>query len=83
MIEFVYALVCSKCINNGDVDIKEVMEFVEHIFGIDTGDFYRTYVELRQRNNRTKFLDRLKASLLAKMDEDDEKDFIDPLAKRK
>jgi hypothetical protein len=82
LTELVYAIVCSKSINDGNVDIKEVMEFVESIFGIDTGDFYRTYVELRLRTKRTKYLDNLVVSLTEKMDNDDEKDKHDPLARK-
>lgn len=83
LTELVYALAHTDCVNNGKADIKDIAEFVEAVLDIDLGDFYRTYVELRMRTNRTKFLESLKASLIAKMDEDDEKDSSDPLADKK
>ncbi|WP_258522451.1 RteC domain-containing protein [Chitinophaga terrae (ex Kim and Jung 2007)] len=46
----------------------------ENLFHIDLGDFYHTYLELRNRKtNRTKFLDALRDSLIKKMDDQEEK----------
>lgn len=40
----------------------------------DLGNFYQTYLELRNRKmNRTKFLDTLREELIRRMDERDEK----------
>jgi len=55
-------------------DIREVAQYFESAFGIDLGNFYQTYLELRNRKmNRTKFLDTLREVLLKKMDEQDGK----------
>jgi len=82
LTELIYAVHCSGSVNNGKADIKDIAEFVEAMFNVDLGDFYRTYVELRMRNHQTKYLDSLKDALLLKMDEDDEKENRDPLAKK-
>lgn len=83
LIEVIYSIASAKCVNNGNADIKDIAEFVERMFNIDLGDFYRQYVDLRLRTNRTKFLDKLKEALVNKMNEDDEKDRNDPLAEKK
>ncbi len=74
LIELVYALHSIGVFDNGNNDIKHITKQFESIFNIDLGDFYHTYLELRNRKtNRTKFLDSLKESLIKKMDEQEEK----------
>lgn len=73
LIELLYALYASRVINNGRADIKTIAAHFEKTFDIELGDYYRTYLELRQRNNPTKFLDAIKDNLLNKIEEDDEK----------
>lgn len=74
LIELIYALHTQAVFENGNVDIKVIAKTFETIFGIDLGDIYHTYLELRNRkSNRTKFLDLLKEGLIKKMDEQEEK----------
>ena len=73
LIELIYALHSHATFNNGLVDIKVIAKTFEEVFNIELGDFYRTYLELRNRKtNRTKFIDSLRDSLTRKMDEQDE-----------
>jgi hypothetical protein len=72
LIELGYALVAKGCINNGSCDIKEIMHLFESIFNIDLGDFYHTFLEIKTRQNPTKFLDSLRSTLIRKIDEQDE-----------
>ncbi|PVH26888.1 RteC domain-containing protein [Sphingobacterium corticibacter] len=73
LIELIYALHSQATFNNGLVDIKLIAKTFEEVFNIELGDFYRTYLELRNRKtNRTKFIDSLRDSLTRKMDEQDE-----------
>lgn len=72
MTELIYALFANGSINNGSVDIKEIVQLFESIFNIDLGDFYRTFLEIKTRQNPTKFLDALRASLSRKIEEKDE-----------
>lgn len=72
LIELIYALHSTDVINNGAVDIKDIAYFVERVFKIDLGDYYRAFLEIRMRKNgRTKFLDTLKEELTKRMDETD------------
>ena len=74
LIELIYALHYQRAFDNGNNDIREVAQYFESVFGIDLGNFYQTYLELRNRKmNRTKFLDALREELIRRMDEQDEK----------
>ncbi|WP_255572487.1 RteC domain-containing protein [Cellulophaga sp. HaHa_2_1] len=73
LVELIYALHTTGVINSGTADIKEMASVCEHLFNIELGDYYRTYLEIRSRKiNQTKFLDKLKDSLIARMESADE-----------
>lgn len=74
LTELIYALHSLSVFDNGNADIKLISKSFENLFNIDLGDFYHTYLELRNRKtNRTKFLDALRDSLIKKMDDQEEK----------
>lgn len=74
LIELIYALQSYPFFDMGKADIKAIATYFENVFEIDLGDFYHTYLEIRNRKiNRTKFLDSLKDAIIRKMDEQDEK----------
>lgn len=74
LIELIYALHSQGVFDNGNADIKVIAKTFEIMFNIDLGDFYHTYLELRNRKmNQTKFLDSLKESLLKKIEDQEEK----------
>lgn len=71
-IELGYSMYAAAVLNNGNADIKEIMTYIEASFKIDLGDYYRTYLSMRDRKrDRTPFLNSLIQKLLRKMDEDD------------
>ena len=71
-VELGYAIYAAGILNNGQADIKEIMTFMEASFQIDLGDYYRTYITMKDRKkDRTSFLNSLIKSLLKKRDEDD------------
>ncbi|MEE9361424.1 MAG: RteC domain-containing protein [Cellulophaga sp.] len=73
LIELIYALHSSGTINSGTADIKEMAAVCEQIFNIDLGNYYHTFIEIRSRkSNSTKFIDKLKESLLKRIEESDE-----------
>lgn len=74
LIELIYALHSHGAFENGRADIKDIAASFEHLFGVELGDYYRTFLELRMRKTgRTKFLHSLIQSLTKKMDEAEEK----------
>lgn len=70
--ELVYGLFLSGSLNNGQASIKEIADFVQRVFGIDLGNYYRIMQELRiRKSGPTNYIDRMKAALLQYMDETD------------
>lgn len=74
LIELIYALHSHGAFENGRADIKDIAASFEYLFGVELGDYYRTFLELRMRKTgRTKFLHTLIQSLAKKMDDAEEK----------
>lgn len=74
LIELIYALHSHGALDNGKADIKEIAAYLEIIFNIDLGDYYRTYLEIRiRKTGRTKFLESLTDKLIKRMDDADAK----------
>ncbi len=71
LIELGYSLASSGDINNGSVEIKEIMNFLSTIFHIDLGDYYASYIAMKERKDRTAYLHHLIESLVKRMNEDD------------
>ena len=70
-IEWGYGLFAAKILNNGNATIKEVMAFVEDAFYIELGDYYRTYLSLKNRKkDRTAFFSFIVEQLQKRMDDD-------------
>lgn len=70
--ELGYAIHSAGVFNNGNADIREIMSLFEITFGIDLGDYYRTYIAIKSRKKeRTVFLKMLIDNLTKRMDEDD------------
>ena len=72
LVEIGYAFHSAGDINNGNADIKEIMNCLGDAFNIDLGDYYRTYITLKDRKkDQTQYLNQLTEKLLKRMDEDD------------
>jgi RteC protein len=73
LVEMVFALHAEGVFNNGKSDLKETVGFFEEAFGVDLGQFHRTFYEMRARKSeRTRFLNSLRETLVRRMDEVDE-----------
>ena len=72
LVELVYALHSSGSCNHGRADLKEIAEAFEAVMHVRLGDYYRTFLEIRNRKiQATKFLDCLKDNLKKRMVEAD------------
>jgi hypothetical protein len=72
LVELIYALHSTCSINNGKIDIKELVELFEKLFQIDLEEYSRTFIDIRMRKTgRAKYLDNLKQSLMKKMEDAD------------
>lgn len=60
LVEQIYAWEGVGCFNNGDVSLKDLTEYIENVFNINLGDYYHTFLEMRnKKGSRTAFLDKL------------------------
>ncbi|MCO5259717.1 MAG: RteC domain-containing protein [Crocinitomicaceae bacterium] len=60
LVEMIYSLHLLGAINNGNTDIKEIVNEFERIFKIDLGDPYRHFTNIKQRQKSpTYFLEQL------------------------
>ena len=60
LVELIYTLYHAKCISEGNVNIKVIVEAFEQFFNVDLGKYYRTYTDVTRRKiNRSKFLNNL------------------------
>ena len=73
LIELGYSLASSGDFNNGNVEIKEMMNFLSTVCQIDLGDYYAAYIAIKERKNRTAYLHHLIDCLTKRMGEDDMK----------
>ncbi|WP_291855435.1 RteC domain-containing protein [Marinilabilia sp.] len=71
LIELIYALHSKGCFNYGSAEIKEIATCFSEIFSIELGDFYRNFLEIKNRQNPTKLLTQLQEKLQNKIEEQD------------
>ena len=73
LIELMYALHAEGSLNNGKIELNTVADFFEKSFGVDLGQFHRSFLELRERKTgRTKYIDTLREKLIKRMDDADD-----------
>lgn len=73
LIELMYALHAEGSLNNGKIELNAIADFFEKSFGIDLGQFHRSFLELRERKTgRTKYIDTLREKLIKRMDDADD-----------
>lgn len=71
LIELGYALASTGDINHGNIEIKEFMTYLSSMFNIDLGGYYDAYIAMKERKDRTAYLNRLIDNLTKRMNEDD------------
>lgn len=71
LIEIGYALASSGDINHGNIEIKEFMNYLSFVFNIDLGGYYDAYIAMKERKDRTSYLNKLIDCLTKRMNEND------------
>lgn len=72
LIELAYALHTEGVFRHGAADIGEIVAFLGRAFGVDVGQFHRTFHEIcNRKTDRTKFLMALQEHLLRRMEQAD------------
>lgn len=70
LVELIYALHASHSFNSGKAEIKQIARLFERLFSVNLGNFYRHFQDIALRkNNRTTFLDELKAKFEERLDQ--------------
>ena len=74
LVELIYGINEMGCINNGDMPLKQLAPLLYRIFGVESKDCYRFYIDIKRRKSesRTYFLDRMQEKLNKKMLRDEE-----------
>ena len=74
LVELIYGIDEMGCINNGKMPLKQVAPLLYKIFGIESKDCYRFYIDIKRRKNksRTYFLDKMQEKLNERMLRDEE-----------
>ena len=74
LVELIYGISEMGCINNGNMPLKQLAPLLYKIFGVESKDCYRFYVDIKRRKSesRTYFLDRMQEKLNEKMLRDEE-----------
>jgi hypothetical protein len=73
LVELIYAWETAGCFNHGNASIKEIIAYIEAVFNIDLNGYYRMFIDMRRRADRTSFLDKLIKFLNDRMNEADRK----------
>jgi hypothetical protein len=72
LIELLYGLHSAGVFNNSNADIGQIARNLQATFGVDLGNYYRAFQEIRARKTgRTTFMDLLKKKLVERMDDTD------------
>ena len=70
LVELVYALHSANCINNGRIDIKELIGRFELLFDVSLDKSYRVFVDIKGRQNeKAKFLIELKRAFMNRLND--------------
>ena len=74
LVEQIYGINEMGCINNGNMPLKQLAPLLYKIFGVESKDCYRFYIDMKRRKNesRTYFLDKMRENLNEKMLRDEE-----------
>jgi hypothetical protein len=72
LVEFAYGIWLTGQVNNGQVSITEIVEFLEHAFRVRIGKPHRRWqgIANRKRLGYTKFLDEMKAGIERRIEEE-------------
>jgi len=69
LVELIYAIKHTGCINNGAITVNELTVVFESLFNIDLTDSYRKYKNIKDRHQTTKFLEKIKTALMNKVED--------------
>jgi len=73
LIELLYSLHSAGVFNDSNAEIGQIARYLQTAFGVDLGNYYRAFQEIRiRKSGRTNFIDMLKKKLVERMDYSDD-----------
>ncbi|HYF66717.1 MAG TPA: RteC domain-containing protein [Ohtaekwangia sp.] len=73
LIELLYGLHSAGVFNDSNAEIGQIARYLQTAFGVDLGNYYRTFQEIRiRKSGRTNFIDLLKKKLVERMNDSDQ-----------
>ena len=72
MVELIYGLYYTGMLNNGNAEIRDIVEMMEKVFSFKLTDATHTFIEIRRRKNvsPSKFLEQMAAAIQQRVEED-------------
>ncbi len=72
LVEVIYGLFYTGQLNNGNASVADIIKWMEQQLQIDLSRSYKNFIDIknRKRDSPTKFLDKMKAFILQRIDED-------------
>ena len=55
LVELIYGLYCSRALNHGTADIKEITSYFEDVFNVKLNNVYRTFLDIKRRKSFERF----------------------------
>ncbi|MFS2185615.1 RteC domain-containing protein [Mucilaginibacter sp. Mucisp84] len=73
LVELAYAIYGTKQLNNGDIEIADIITWLESTLSIDLGRYYQTFSEIKSRKlvGPTAYIDHMKEMLVRHLEEGD------------
>lgn len=72
LVEVIYGMYYTGQLNNGNASISDIIKWMEQHFHIDLSRSYRNFLDIRtrKRDSPTRYLDKMRASIEQRVDED-------------
>jgi hypothetical protein len=73
LIELVYGIYETKQVNEGAVDLSDLMDVFEQCFQVNLSRYFRRFTEIKRRKSmsKTRFLDEMRAAVNKRIDDGD------------
>ena len=72
LVEVIYGMYYTGQLNNGNASVSDIIKWMEQHFHIDLSRSYRNFLDIRtrKRDSPTRYLDKMRASIEQRVDED-------------
>lgn len=73
LIELVYGLYETRQVNNGEVDLSDLMDVFEQVFQVNLSRYFHRFTEIKRRKtiSKTKFLDQMRQAVNQRIEDGD------------